>query len=531
MRKLMLFLALALAVVLFVAPAFAEVQNVKVGGDVNVRTLSRQNLDLLRDGNTSRPSDRGNPDVGQAVGKPTDDKDYEIMSTIGIDVNADLTDNVGVGIRLLNQRDWAADTGVGVGALGVSNARDKVSIDLASVTLKEFFYQPLSIVVGRQDLWFGKGFIIGSKMLAHPELTAGVGGAGMAGGVGGFVRGVSDSSDVDQGDAITADEYSDLTSFDAVRGTFDLNPWTIDVIYSIINNQPGNNDTYLYGANVGYKFDTYNAEMEGYYFSKYDRNIIPSAKNEVNTVGLRGSLEPMANMNLWLEGAYQFGAYTEGTVVRPAGYGPNMYLGQNVYRHRSAYAADAGLDYTWKDTSYQPKLGAEFIYYSGEENADERSYSAWDQMYRGKFDTLIREFQGGAGIHYGGIAAAANLYDTDDPYDQPSFTNQMQFAGFGAAKLMDAMNLSVKGSYFRAAQAYDPVNNNRGKSLGWELDTNLTYDYTEDVQFGLLTGWFFPGGYFNGGGWDQGGAPNRLASGGKPNAGASTVMTTMKVDF
>ena len=33
---------------------------------------------------------------------------------------------------------------------------------------------------------------------------------------------------------------------------------------------------------------------------------------------------------------------------------------------------------------------------------------------------------------------------------------------------------------------------------GDELDVQALYDYTEDVQFGLLGAWFFPGDYYDG---------------------------------
>ena len=34
-------------------------------------------------------------------------------------------------------------------------------------------------------------------------------------------------------------------------------------------------------------------------------------------------------------------------------------------------------------------------------------------------------------------------------------------------------------------------------TLGNEFDANITYDYTEDVQFGLGLGWFVPGNAFD----------------------------------
>jgi hypothetical protein len=53
------------------------------------------------------------------------------------------------------------------------------------------------------------------------------------------------------------------------------------------------------------------------------------------------------------------------------------------------------------------------------------------------------------------------------------------------------------------------------KNAGSEIDTSITYDYTEDVQFGLAMGWFLPGGAFD--------AEN--------NNAASQLIGSMKVTF
>jgi hypothetical protein len=49
--------------------------------------------------------------------------------------------------------------------------------------------------------------------------------------------------------------------------------------------------------------------------------------------------------------------------------------------------------------------------------------------------------------------------------------------------IMDMNDYDGTGYYFNAGK----------KALGQEIDVNLIYNYTEDVQFGLLCGWFFPG--------------------------------------
>ena len=70
------------------------------------------------------------------------------------------------------------------------------------VEFKEFLYQPLTVIVGRQNLRYGNGLIIGDP----------------------------DTDQTASGKVPVA--ISDLSlrkSFDAVRGIFDFAPWTIDV--------------------------------------------------------------------------------------------------------------------------------------------------------------------------------------------------------------------------------------------------------------------------------------------------------------
>ena len=144
-KRLILVLALAFVVSIAVC-AYAEVQNVKVSGDLLMRAISRTNFTL-------------NKDDKYKVGGLT--------STARLRVDADLTDNVIATVRLLNERSWGANSlgipsGYGkiIGGI-VDSVGDSVTIDLAYLTLKEFLYSPLTLTVGRQELRFGNALIIG----------------------------------------------------------------------------------------------------------------------------------------------------------------------------------------------------------------------------------------------------------------------------------------------------------------------------------------------------------------------------------
>src|SRR3989338_9020467 len=164
MKHLRALFVLAL-VVGFAVPAFAETQNVKVSGSLDAYWIYRVNFDL-KDNNDSGAIPVGSavPDSGgttNLTGHSSEADDY-FMSITQIEVSADLTDNVSTVINLVNQRDWNADDFV-AGDTATTNTTPSefdIILDLAYVQMKEIFYSPLTLTIGRQDLWFGRWFII-----------------------------------------------------------------------------------------------------------------------------------------------------------------------------------------------------------------------------------------------------------------------------------------------------------------------------------------------------------------------------------
>ncbi|MBF0215985.1 MAG: alginate export family protein [Candidatus Omnitrophica bacterium] len=470
LAKLLLVLGL---VVVASTMAYAETQSVKVSGDLGVRGMVRNNYDLDRADASPVNLDGESSDYAQ-----------DVSSTTEVEVAADLTDNVGSVVRLVNQRQWGDNnyTNFAGGELAILDPRTNnaianrtvlanadsfdMDLDLAYINLKEFLYSPLTLKIGRQDLWFGKGFIIGAQQQ-------------------------------DPNNQLYAPEYTAINSFDSVRATLDYNPWTIDVVYALIreNFRRSDDDTNLTGANVGYVFDEYKAEAEAYYWWKQQRYNGTTAQgtkfsvrdnvgsNDVHTLGMRGSFDPIEDWTIALEGAAQLGKYVG-------------IANQLVERDRSAWAFDAGVECrTFQDDfAWRPVVGLEYIYYSGQENIGNQAadvnangqYNGWDTMYRGKFDTAIREFQ--------------NIYYRTATASTPSCTNQHQVLLTGTIEPTDSLNVDLTYGHFWLAQEYasntTAVAENTDTDLGHEIDINLTWDYTEDVQFGLLTGWFLPGNHF-----------------------------------
>lgn len=458
-------------------PTYAEVQNVKVSGDVTARSFYKENFDL-------RNATSGNLASGTA-----DDTGFAASFT-HVGVNADLTDNVAAEVGLSNQRLWAYEaTVVGAG---------DVDIYSAYVRLKEFFYSPLTVTVGLQPLVFGRAFIVGPGLLGDPSGgissgTSALGDGGNTAAVGGSAVGAGVGF---QG----AREYSILNNFDAVRATLDFAPWTLDAVYSKISETVRNNaDQTLLGVNAGYKFSSYNAEAEAYWFFKDDESwnqTFPTVsgqssgrnyeENEVHTIGIRGSLEPITQLSLNGEFAFQTGEIRDTT---PDGGGP--VGGTPLTRDREAFGADFSGEYAF-DVIYSPTFGLGWVWYSGEEataapidsNGD---FDGWDNMYRGSFYTAIQDFLGG--FH------EKNLYGTQDPNDTASNTNRQLLRVFGSLKPLDQLKLDL--AWVRAWFDEKPLAG-RDDLAGDEVDVKFTYDYSDDVKLDLLLAWFLPGDYYDG---------------------------------
>ena len=193
--------ACVLAVALCLAGSvYAETQSVKVSGDLTMRGIFRNQYNYLgRGGNVEQTTNVVNTQTEQSW----------FMSAAEVEIDADLTDNVQTVIRLVNQRDWNVYSTSGTdfnstttlatngrGGYVANGSEFDVIVDLAYVTLKDFIYSPLTLTIGRQNLWFGKGFIVGAN-LQNPAAN------------------------------LSAPEYTDIKSFDSVKAVLDYDPLSL----------------------------------------------------------------------------------------------------------------------------------------------------------------------------------------------------------------------------------------------------------------------------------------------------------------
>jgi len=455
--KALFVLALALVVS---APAFAETQNVKVSGSIDAYWFYRRNYDLRDNNDSGAVAFTDSVQSGDHSGnsRHRSEGDDFFRTNTQIEVSADLTDNVSTVINIINQRDWNStyDTE------GSDASYDEFTIllDLAYVQMKEIFYSPLTLTIGRQDLWFGRGFVIGNNWRTWDTK---------------FVT--------------EADEYSVTTAFDAIRATLDFNPWTLDFVYSKIreNAHDPEDDIDLYIANINYKFAEYNAVAELYWITENDRGTLAfvssdddTRNNDTHTLGGRVQFDPISQITLGAELAYQFGNYRS----------PSGADVLNPERDRSAWAFDIFGTYRW-DYTWQPQITVEYVHFSGEDNmgsgvTDE--YNAWNFLYRGKYWTAYEDFR-------------EFVYRTGDGVDQSATTNNQFIQIKGSIKPLEDLLLEAAFTYIWTDEDVhtvpgDQSSPSRDDEIGWEIDTQVTYDYTEDVTFGILAAWFFPGDFY-----------------------------------
>ena len=358
MRKLIA----VLAALMFAAPAFAAVQNVKVSGDIDATYISRNHFNLGKG--------IGNNIVNGPEAGLSDQNDFISQTRVRID--ADLSDNVSTAVGLINERAWDAE----------ASSNTDIQLYLAYATLREFLYSPLSVTVGRQVFAYGNGLIIGD------------GGA----------------NNVATGNLATvAADLTKRSTYDGVKAVLDYKPLTLDLIYFRNNSGPttGTNTGSLsaardnddvFGINANYQLgDAMNTVVEGYFFGRKNDNTF-NTTTKADTIyvpGLRVSTNPIKGLNTQVELAWQAGSKA---VTADGG----ITGGDNIRREAMAAQFMATYEVPAME-KYKPVASASYTYISGDKNGDlarpttstgvsasGETYGAWDPMF---------EAQGGGTIY------------------------------------------------------------------------------------------------------------------------------------
>ncbi len=524
-KRLILILTLAFVVGISFA-AFAEVQNVKVSGDITIGGVYRNNFDLAKTPTAVliNANDSGNK---QSI---YSDKEADFLTITRVRVDADLTDNVAVCVRLLNERNWNGESNANLSennrniGLNTVNAQeeDEITLDLAYITLKEFLYSPLTVTAGRQEMRFGNGWIVGDPDTNGYALRS----------------------------ALAEGDLSARKSFDAFRATLDYNPLVVDMIFAKIaeNNTVLNDDITLSGINANYALDK-NTTIEGFFFSKITGTNAAAATNldlpapaalagtfadfnkadKVFTVGSRVVNKTVKNLTIDAQAAYQFGSYNPkfdpNALIVNQGVGLNQdNAGQGI---RKAWGLEAMATYDLKDiqkiAKYKPAISAAYVYLSGEarDRGGDKAYGGWDPMFEDQtFGHIINAVMKFTNTSLTGLSLQAK--PMDDITAKLDYVTAWFNKGYSDQTLAELSGVSNSRNF----------NMGKSKHIGQEIDLTLTYDYTEDVQFSLLSGILLTGKSIN-----PGRNINSLATGvpgmahDLNRATATEVVGTMKVTF
>lgn len=325
-RILIVFCALSL-VALIAMPALAEVQNIKVSGEISIKGFYRDNYATTGSGG-------GRVLTGFA---DTDARDwYNSVTKLGID--ADLTDNVTANVLLANEQDWPASTNV-------------VNVYVSSITMKEMLYSPLTIKAGKMAVQIADGLIIG---------------------------------DGTTNEATLGSDYAASRAFYTVHGILDYDPLTLIVGTLKIAEAPQTttDDVDGYLIDAIYKFDSYNAVLDTYlvnaHYGSPQTVSGPTAAStkavDVIALATRLTMEPVEKLSTDLGIALQMGDYEKTATTS---------------RDLKAMALNLGAQYAL-DTEYSPKVGVKYIYRSGQNaGVTTGDYKGWLALFENQKNGII----------------------------------------------------------------------------------------------------------------------------------------------
>jgi len=434
-KKAWLFVALA-ALVGSAISTFADVQNIRLSGDIRIRGYYLINAD-------------GDDD------EQLEGTDSYISQRTRVTVEADLEDHVLVVVTLKAEGLWGADNqtddvepGSGAGLADsessddLINRRWDVGVTEAYVQFNEMFYTAATLKLGKQYLHYGRGLIFSS---------------------------------VEQ-------EYN----YDAARLVLDFYPLTLDLVYALVEeNSPfghqdlgvSPNDIHVAFVNARYEMtDSAIKDIEMYFGwlinsqpLDAERRAPPSTGGgSPMIIGIRSDINLTENLETWVEGAYEWG--------------PDGFAGSETI---SAWIANVGGRFTFKDAGMSPALNANLIWASGGGSDSENAFRPWFDYADG----------------YNGYVFSPNL-------------SNIIIINLGASvKPAENTTLSLQGYYYMSPDrdgsfldGSNPNVDNGGigpnptasdKELGWEVDGIISYDYSKDVTLQLVYGVFIPGNRFS----------------------------------
>jgi len=485
---------LVLCMVGLAAGAFADLQNVQVGGSLVMMGEYYRNHNTPGDGLRwngfdlfGRPIGTDANDVYSWFGGDSHGKAWKwVTQWTRLNVSADFTDNVRAFIEFDSVDMWGEDfrSNYLTGIDGRANTVDDVEVYQSYVEVNEAFGAPVRLRLGRQELSFGSEWLVGNN------------------------------------DCATAPTYGQ--SFDGVRVTYAAEPFTVDAWWTKLAErspleQDGDTDFMgVYGSFEGIEditLDAYwlwlrdvSAVADTYYLSPLDEwiedcvDVDDYGRTNLHTIGLRGA-GTLGAFDFDAEAAYQFGdAAHAGGLFVPLIYGDDG-------AEYDAWGVNVEAGYTF-DVAWQPRVFLAYAFLQGEDNR-ELSFGEWLLAQVNPF------YQGQASTSF-------NRLFSDKYYslslDIGDFSNLHVFKAGVSATPTEKLELSLDVSHYMVDEPFDaPIHWDLGRfmdnyrwrlplfpdlsfwtdenddDLGWELALEGSYQYSEDLYFAAGWSHLFPG--------------------------------------
>jgi hypothetical protein len=486
MRKSLAILVIAVMVATAV-PAFAELQNVLVGGSIKIRSSWYSNGAVGDSANARNPLFQncltnsfkglgGNPLQGlrwgaqpgrSAISSPFSWNDMNHSSWFTeqrtrLNVRADFTEQVSAFIEFDAWNVWGdsfrSDYLTGVDRRGASD----VALYQAYIESNETFGIPLRIRTGRQEITLGSGWLVGTNDVAS------------------FFRGLS---------------------FDAVRATYADDMFSVDAFAAkLVERSPmeADGDVDLYGVYASC-LAVENMTFDAYWMLVRDARSLTTTDlgwfgekvedilgvddydvTNLHTVGLRGA-GTYGAFDFEAEAAYQFGNASAVGI----GFGDDE-------AEFGKLGGNAQVGFTF-DMDFHPRVYVGGAYLGGEDNRDLNFWQwlgaiacpFWHQEASVSFNRLFSNWE------YSPILDGTDLSNA-----------WLAYVGVSASP-MENLKVDLKATYFQALEEYKTtcpiwticgyrvlplfpfsfVDQSTSKDLGVEATGTVTYNYSEDLSF------------------------------------------------
>jgi len=434
-----------------VAASYAEVQSVRLSGELRLRGYWTDHMTAL-----GHPGYYG-------------DSDTFIAQRTRVSVEWDLTDHVLVVATMQAQGVWGTSAaGNGFYANGVKgnyNAQhaDTVEMVEAYVRFSELFWTPLNLQIGRQGLNFGNGLIFSNNDKAYRFDAARVTWDELAakGYAVDFV--IGKLAQMTGGSTLSNYSNADLPG----PGTLNTNR-DGDIFFANLRWEPQNikhlKDLEFY---VGYMSNPIVADEE----SATGNPTLEQSRSYVWLFGVRGDVEVLKNWKVWGEFAFETG---ESNANYPSNYALDTDL--------NGWLLDVGTSYTFENMKWKPVIWAGFTLATG---SNETNGNVSNRTFRPWFDYQNR----------GGIALSPVLSNIQILALGVKATPSDKCDVWATAYryFQDKVSDDVAGNPYADIGGVQAIPNATHKDLGWEVDLGAGYNYSKDVKASLIFGMFVPG--------------------------------------